>query len=274
MSETTFHKPLHIGFIVDRFSLLERASKHGFLIPVVKGLSEKGYRITIISGLSSQPYSFDEKELSEKNLNVYFVKGSGRRLEVQFRKKVLEIHEKTPFDLMHVVSKNSLFMIKLKKIYKFPVVLDARSTEVSQLYSIMGMNSNTFGGEIKTGLVILYKFFSTFYTKDRSFLKMADALIVTSPQEKNIFERYYFYPDRKTFVLPYGIELVKTSVHRKEALMKNLNLSSDHQIIATVTNMLVKEELSPILKIFSKTRNKKTLFSSFNFRNRSFKKGN
>ncbi len=245
---------LHVCFLVDRFSISGRASKHGFLIPVARGLARKGHKITVVSGQSS---SYNETSLQEDNLKVHFVKGMGRRLEVAFRKQLVEVYEKKPFHILYIVCKKARFVAKLKKKYPFCVILDARSTEVSQLYSIISMSRSTFNGEIKTGLSVLYKFITNYYRKDRKLLKMSDALIVTNPREKNIFERYYLYPDWNTYILPYGIEIVEPSGKKKNELMKSFKLSYDQQIIATVTDMTVKEEVFPILKAFQKVVIKK-----------------
>src|SRR5690606_32443684 len=136
-----------------------------------------------------------------------------------------QLHKTQAFHIVHSIDAGAFRIALNKKRYGVAVSYDVEATQMSQLFSIMGYSQETLGSLLSTGFAMTYKFLTTYLGRDRKILKTSDGVFVTSPQQKIALERYYLYPDRKTFVVPYGIEIGDLSPREKsEELRKKLGI--------------------------------------------------
>ncbi len=249
---------LNICLIAKRFPILGRAANHGFLWPIAKGLASHGHKVSVIAWKNPQA----KREISQDNVDAYFLGESFARSERDFpqlaKQKFEQLHGREAFHLVHSIDDSASEIGFLREKYRIAMTYDIEATEVSQLYSIMAMAQDTPSSLIKAGAAILYKFLRTYFSKDRRLLKSADGIFVTSPQQKLLLERHYLYPDLKTFVIPYGVEVGNLTPRQPcEELKEKLKLPAYSQTIVTNTDMHELGELKNLLQAFEKIAIKK-----------------
>ncbi|MCB0357530.1 MAG: glycosyltransferase, partial [Bdellovibrionales bacterium] len=207
MSSVILPQHLNICLIAKRFPILGRAADHGFLWPIAKGLTAVGHKVSILSWKNPQA----KREIDQDNVKAYFLGEVFARNERDFpflvKQKFEQLHSREPFHIVHSIDASGLELGRERKKYKVAMMYDIEATEMSQLYSIFAMAQDNPGSLIRASVAVLYKFLTTYFAKDRKLLKTADGIFATSPQQKILLERHYLYPDLKTFVIPYGLEV-------------------------------------------------------------------
>jgi glycosyltransferase involved in cell wall biosynthesis len=136
---------------------------------------------------------------------------------------------------------------------------DVRGTQMSQLFNILAMSGGEgLGTQLRTDFALLYKYLRTYWSTDRKILKSAHGIFVSSPQERIILERYYFYPDARIYNVPYGVQF-KENVDPAavEQLKAKYNLTEDNQCVVTLSDMTDIEDLKSLLLAFQKVAIKK-----------------
>ncbi len=244
---------LNICLIAKKFPILGRAADHGFLWPIAKGLALQGHKVSVISWKNPQ----GKREISQDNVSAYFLGESFARSEKDFpflaKQKFKQLHSQEAFHIVHSIDANGIEIAKQKKDFQVVITYDIEATEISQLYSIFAMSQDTPGSLIKAGIAVFYKFLRTYLEKDRKLLNTADGIFVTSPQQKLILERYYLYPDLKTFVVPYGVEVGELTPKTLDSkLREDLQIPPHAQTIVTNSDMRELSELKNLLKAFEK----------------------
>jgi glycosyltransferase involved in cell wall biosynthesis len=242
-----------------RFPILGRASDHGFLWPIAKGLAARGHKVTVIAAKSP----LGKQEVTRDGVRVFYLhEGYPNWTHKKFDDAVLEkfsaLHRETPFHLVHSIDSSARQIARHKKHYKVKVAYDVNATQMSQIFSILGMVRETVGSLLQTGVAVAYKFLRTYLGRDRSILKSADGVFVTSPQQRLFLERYYLYPDYHTYTVPYGIELGDLSA-RPEAseLRKKHKIPESAPVLVTLSDMLEPSEVINVLKAFERVVIKK-----------------
>lgn len=255
----SIHGPLNICMVAYRFPILGRASDHGFLWPIAKGLAARGHKVTVIAAKSP----LGKQEVLRDGVRVFYLhEGYPNWTHKKFDDAVLEkftaLHRETPFHLVHSIDDSARRIARHKRYFKVKVAYDVNATQMSQIFSILGMVRETFGSLLQTGLAVAYKFLRTYLGEDRSILKSADGVFVTSPQQRLFLERYYLYPDYHTYTVPYGIELGDLSA-RPEAseLRKKHKIPESAPILVTLSDMLEPSEVINVLKAFERVVIKK-----------------
>ncbi|MCB0389645.1 MAG: glycosyltransferase family 4 protein [Bdellovibrionales bacterium] len=251
-------KSLNICFIAKRFPILGRAADHGFLWPIAKGLTACGHKVSVLSWKNPQA----KREIDQDNVKAYFLGEIFARNERDFpflvKEKFQQLHSREPFHIVHSIDANGIEIGKEHKKFRVAMMYDIEATEMSQLYSILAMAQDNPGSLIRAGAAVVYKFLSTYFAKDRKLLSTADGMFVTSPQQKLLLERHYLYPDLKTFVIPYGLEVGELSPREKnEELKQSLKLPPNAQTIVTNTDMNEFSEIKNLLHAFEKVAIKK-----------------
>lgn len=248
---------MNICLVAKKFSYSARAADHGYLFPIARELVKKGHSVTVVSWENPLKDALIEKD----GVVMHFLAEGQRRpqkFNVESVSKIKELHKQQPFDLIHCFDSSGIEVGKLKKQLKVAVAYDGDATQMSQIFSIMGMATESLRSLMFTGLAVLYKFVSTYYRTDRKILKMADGVFVTSPQQGIMLERYYLYPELKTFIIPYGIEISEhLNTEAIEELRKNLKLSENSHVAVAFSDMTEFEEIKNILHAFSKVAVKK-----------------
>lgn len=250
---------LNICITANKLPILGRAAQHGFLWPMAKGLAERGHKVTVLSTESP----LKRYELHRSGVDIYFIKESESPYKklpfsVGVRKVFTKLHTETPFNLVHSIDRSGHRIAQDKKQYGIQMAFDVEATQMSQLFSIFAMAQETLSSQISTTMAMVYKFLTTYYGGDRKILKQADGVFVSSPQQRILLERYYLYPDARTYTVPYSIELGDLSIdHNNHELREKLNIPKDSKTVVTITDMSEFGELRNLLRAFKKVAVKK-----------------
>jgi glycosyltransferase involved in cell wall biosynthesis len=250
---------LNICLVGARFPVLGRQARESFLFPVARSLARKGHKVTILSWQNPQNREYVE---GGPNISAYFLGYGSRANRRDFprlvEKKFLELHAKEPFHVVHGLDASALLIGRNKKQYGVNVTYDVSAIHMSEIFSILGMAKESVGSLLQTAVAVSYKFLTTYWGKDRALLATADAVFVTTPLQMIALERYYLYPELKTFLIPYGSELVDLVPREKpEEFRQRLGVPSNASTIVTITDMNELEEISPLLKAFARVVIKK-----------------
>lgn len=245
---------INICLVGARFPVLGRAARESFLMPLARALAKKGHKVTILSWQNPHNRAYFEAE----NIRAFYLGHEARVHRKDFpilvEKKFSELHRQEKFHIVHGLDSSSLLIAKKKRIYGVKVTFDVSATHMSEIFAILAMSKETVGSIIETGVAIFYKFMTTFWAKDRPLLKTADAVFVTTPSQKIALERYYLFPDKKTFLVPYGSEVVALAPREKpEEIRQKLGIASNSNVVLTVTDMNELEEVTSLLRAFART---------------------
>ncbi len=249
---------LNLCFTAIRFPILGRAADHGFLWPIARALAKRGHSVTVLAWKNPQGKTL----IKQDGVTAYFL-GQDKPYSLRDFPQVVfskfsELHEQNPFHLVHSIDASGYEVGMRRRSFGVAMAYGVDATQMSQLFSILGMSQESLGSLLRTSLALVYKFLTTFYGKDRKLLKTADALFVTSPQQQIILERYYLYPDYKTHRVPYGIEIGDLSPREKsDELRQKLGLPPDAQTVVTITDMTELAEVKNLLVAFEKVAIKK-----------------
>lgn len=250
---------LNICLTSHRFPILSRATDHGFLWPIARGLAREGHKVTVISANSPTK----KPEVTRDGVRVFYLNEGEKnlahlRFQMAVRQKFMQLHRESPFHIVHSIDKSGYRIGNRKKDLKVAVAYDVEATQMSQLFAILAMKQETLPSILTTGLATAYKFLTTYYGGDRQLLSTADGIFVTNPQQKIILERYYLYPDFHTYTVPYGIDLGDlTPKEQSLELRKKLNLPENSHIAVTINDMTDAQEMVPLLQAFEKVAIKK-----------------
>lgn len=250
---------LNICLVSNRFQILSRSTDSGFLWPIARGLSKQGHKVTVISTRSP----IGKAEVNRDGVRTFYLQESGSpyknlRFEEAALRKFKELHQQQPFHILHSLDNSGRRIARDKKNLKIAVAYDAEATQMSQLFSILGMSQETLGSLITTAVAVTYKFLTTYFGSDRKLLKTADGVFVKNPQQRIILERYYLYPDFHIYTAPYGMELGDLSPKEESyEYRKKWNLSSNAHVVVTISDMTEIRELQNLLRSFEKVAVKK-----------------
>lgn len=259
MARPPLPKTLNVCLVTRKFPIWGRASEHGFLWVIARGLAQKGHTVTV---LSSENFS-GKSEIEEQGVKVFYLNQGkpGRRAEVfadRVKTKFEELHSLKPFHILHSVDTSAKKISPYKDDYKLAVAYDVEATQMSQLFAIMGMAQETLGSLLATSFAVAYKFLRTFFRGDRQLLKTADGVFVSSPQQRIALERYYLYPDAHIYSVPYGIEIGDLAPREKsEEFRKHLGVPETAKVIMTITDMTDVGEIQNLLFAFADVVTKK-----------------
>ena len=259
MSKVLIPESLNICLVGTRFQILSRRSDHGFLWPIARGLARRGHQVTVLSTTSA----FGKSEVVRDGVRTFYLeeglrsRGKSYFPELALR-KIQELHKEKPFHILHGLDNSAYKIAKLKHQLKIAVAYDVEATQMSQLFSILGMGQETLASLLTTGMALTYKFLTTFFGGDRKLLETADGIFVTNPQQRQILERYYLYPDYHTYTVPYGIEIGDLSPKEKSIdLRAALGLPENCHVAVTISDMTELHEIKNILQAFEKVAIKK-----------------
>lgn len=251
---------LRICLVAYKFPILGRATDHGFLWPIAKGLAQRGHQVTVIAAKSP----LGKQEVHRDGVQVFYLHEgypnySGIRFETAVHQKFLELHRENPFHLVHSIDKSALEISRNKQDLQVAVAYDVDATQMSQLFSILGMVQESISSLLSTGVAVVYKFLTTYFGGDRQLLKTADGVFVTNPQQRILLERYYLYPDYHIYSAPYGVELGDLSPRPESSkLRKKLKIPDNANIAVTITDMMEPKEVTNLLIAFERVAVKKS----------------
>lgn len=261
MAKAIQKEKLNICLVGQRFPVMGRTSDQGFIWPMTRGLVAKGHDVTVISTRSPM----GKPEFTRDGVKLFYLhEGYPNKAGIPFEhaalEKFRELHAEKAFDLVHSIDRSGYLIGRKRRRLKIAMTYDAEATQMSQLFSIMGMAQDSVGSLLATGLALGYKFLTTYLGGDRELLKTADGVFVNSPQQRMFLERYYMYPDFHIFTVPYGVELSQFKIPTPNAdspLRQKYKLPENTHILLTVTDMTVPEEVLNLLKAFERVAIKK-----------------
>jgi glycosyltransferase involved in cell wall biosynthesis len=259
MSKNPFPDTLNICLMSYKFPILGRATDHGFLWPIAKGLAAKGHKVTVIAAKGN----IGKSDSFRDGVQTYFLLDSpeytGRKSFSELAKQKFEqLHNAQRFHILHCIDSSCLKIAQERDRYEIAVAYDADATQMSQIVSILGMGQETVGGILSTAIAIVYKFLSTFYGGDNQLLKTAHGVFVSNPQQRMLLERYYLFPDYHMYTVPYGVEIGNLAPRTESKdLRLNLNIPLSAQVAVTTSDMSETNEMYHLLRAFEKVAIKK-----------------
>jgi 1,2-diacylglycerol 3-alpha-glucosyltransferase len=260
MTRIPLPQKLNVCIVARNFTVRGRATTHGFLWLIARGLVQKGHQVTVLSAHHPQGLT----EVEQDGVKVYYLqegRAASRRRDIfseLSKSKFIELHSNQPFHLLHSVDASTYKISRFRAHYRVAMAYDVEATQMSQLFAILGMGQETLSSLLSTSIAVGYKFLRTFYGGDRQLLKTADGVFVTSPQQRIVLERYYLYPDARIYSVPYGIELGDLAPREKsEELRRQLGLPEAAKIAVTITDMTDVSEVRNLLFAFEQVVIKK-----------------
>ncbi len=250
---------LSICLIAEHFPIQGRISDTGFLWPIAKGLAQKGHQVVVISARSP----IGKQEVERDGVKVFYLfegypNFSSQPFTLAALKKFKEIEPKHRFQIIHSMDASAIEIARFKKKFNLAVAFDVEATQMSQIFSILGMAQENVKSIVSTGLAVTYKFISTYFGQDREILTNADGMFVTSPLQRTFLERYYLYPDYHTYTVPYGLELGDlTPKEQSVEIKKKLKLPENSNVVLTISDMIEPQEIFNLLRAFEKVAIKK-----------------
>lgn len=249
---------LKICLIAEKFPILGRTHVRGFIAPIARGLVKAGHEVSVIAW--DNPIG--EREIEQEGINTYFVSsGNTSRIELfprRVHQKFSELHSKNPFHIVHSLSQSAVRLSSERKPLGVAVAYDVTATRMSELFALIGLAENTVSSQLTTGYKVAYRFLKTFFLRDRHILRNADGVFVHSPEQRLALERYYLYPEQKSFDIPYGIEIEDISPRQgSEELRQKLNIPRSAKIAVTVSDMIERQDVTNILRAFQSVATKK-----------------
>lgn len=227
---------------------------------MTKGLIAKGHQVTVLSTRSP----IGKAEVTRDGVRLFYLfEGFSNRSHLPFAEaaleKFLELHKEKPFDLVHAFDRSGYLVGRKRRRFGFAMTYDVEATQMSQLFSILGMAQDSVGSLLATGVALAYKYLSTYLGGDRDLLTTADGVFVTSPQQRVFLERYYMFPDYHVFSVPYGVELsqFKIPAPNDSQLKARHHLPESTHIVLTMTDMTVPDEVVNLLRAFERVAVKK-----------------
>ena len=258
MASRIVPEKLKICLISEKFPILGRTQSRGFIAPIARGLAKQGHSVSVIAW--DNPMG--EKEIEQEGIKTYFLSGANSSRKELFprriRQKFTELHKKENFHIVHSLTHSANQLSSERKSLGIAVAYDITATRLSELFALIGLAENTVSSQLSTGYRVAYRFLKSFFFHDRLILRNADGVFVHSPQQMLALERYYLYPEMKSFNIPYGVEIEDLSQRQGSAeLRKKLNIPQSAKIAVTVSDMIEKQDVTHILQAFQAVATKK-----------------
>lgn len=246
-------EPIRICLIAERLSAGDLEGNWGFLIPITRKLQQRGHHVTVLTWKGF---------LQEEHLEVHVLGENVKYAPLGFvqacERKFKELHEEKPFDVVHSLTWKSLPVGTKRRKNKVAMIYDIEATQMGHVFSALGQSQDTVWGLLKTGIIAVNRFLSTYWSRDRRLLKSADGVFVQSPQQRWALERYYYYPDSRIFNVPLSLEISDLSPREKsKELLQKLGLDADSPLIVAVSDMEESHEMKHILYAFEPVAIKK-----------------
>lgn len=257
-SNNDLPKKLNICLITKKFPYPGRDGDETYLWPIARGMAKLGHDVVVLSWKNPS----GKAEIISGNVKAYFLGEQKNARLGEFPELVLRkfenLHMQKRFHIIHSLDNSAYLIGKNRKSYGVITTLDVSATQMSQIFSILGMAKETLGSLLTTGIALLYKFFTTYYGGDRLLLKSTDGVFAATPLQRIMLERYYMYPELKTFIVPYGMDYIETELHAKSDVLQNkLKLTNSSHVVLTFTDMTEFAEVANLIRAFQKVVIKK-----------------
>lgn len=258
MAKRNIPETLKICLISEKFPIIGSTHARGFIGPIARGLAKAGHQVSVIAW--DNPIG--EKEIEQEGIKTYFVSGANSsRIDLFSRRvqqKFSQLHKEDPFHIVHSLTHSAFRVGFDKKHHGIAIAYDVTATKMAEIFSTIGMAENNVSSQLRTAYKVVYRFLKSFYMRDRLIMNNADGIFVHSPQQQLALERYYLYPEKKTFNIPYGIEIEDLSQRQgSDELRQKLNIPKSAKVVVTVSDMIEKQDVQNILRAFQGVATKK-----------------
>jgi 1,2-diacylglycerol 3-alpha-glucosyltransferase len=103
MARASLPEKLNVCLVTSKFPAWGRASEHGFLWVIARGLVQTGHSVTVLSS----EVSTGQTEVEQHGVKIYYVNQGkqGRRSEVfadRVKNKFVELHTQKPFHTLRL----------------------------------------------------------------------------------------------------------------------------------------------------------------------------
>lgn len=249
---------LRICFVTHKLPFFDRSTDYGYLWPLCRSLAKKGHDITVITS-DSPDENFSSRD---KNIHIHYLEGGFGEATTAFKESVLEmleqLHVEKPFDIVHSVDNTGLYVSLYKKKLNVALATDVKGTHLDEIFDLLGLAEDTFSSYLKTSWAVAVQFLKSFFGTDRKIIRRSNGVFVTSQQQQDILERYYFYPSRKVHIIPYGID---SSTFQASSpigpVFEKWGIQPGTKVILTVTPMVNAEVTKNLLTAFERVVIKK-----------------
>jgi 1,2-diacylglycerol 3-alpha-glucosyltransferase len=253
----TIPQSLRICFVTRKFPRTAGSSDYGYLRPLCRSLVTRGHDVSVITTESAD--RFANQALS--GVKLYHAE-SNYMGEPQVNDSVLDVlenlQEERPFDIVHCVDNTGYKIADHKKELNVVLAVDIKGSNLDEMFSLLGLTEDTILSYLNTSFGVSAKFLRSFFGSDHKLLKQADGIFVTSPQQRDILERYYMIAFQKVHVIPYGIDgssFEPTII--KPTIPEELTINSETRVILTVAPLTQIQEIKNLLTAFERVVIKK-----------------
>jgi 1,2-diacylglycerol 3-alpha-glucosyltransferase len=250
---------LKLCFVSQKLPKGGAAADYGYLWPLCRSLAKRGHKVTVIT---SDPAKSGSSQIAE-GVHIYYIDspiiGDPKlALKEAFLDTFEELHLDESFDLVHSADSSGFLISLHKKQLGFSLASDINGIQLDQIFGLLGLTEDTLSSTVSTSVVVGLKFLKSFFGNDRKLLAKSDGVFVSSKQQKDILELYYFVPARKVYIIPYGVnakELGPGPVAENPFTI--LGIEPDTKVVLTITPLLNVEETKNLLTAFERVVIKK-----------------
>lgn len=251
---------MHICFVTKNDDISRSSlNDYGHILPTARHLAKLGHKIRI---LTWKPQGFENNFYEEENIYINFL-GVGHFYSVQefpdlTLKKILEIHQEDPFDIVHSLDTG---FKNLKKYFPKKTFALSYGVECTSMMDVFAKFSKTYGTDVPSLLSLFSAtswFLKKFFLEDHKLLMQADGVFVTSPKQALALERYYLFPITRTHQIPLSLASGYFPKREKnEKLMTQLSLPTNAQIVVARDSFHDLKQTEFLLRAFEKVAVKK-----------------
>lgn len=255
----TLPEKLRICFLSQKLPRFAAAADYGYLWPLCRNLATRGHDVTVIT-VEATTGSLTE---TSHGVQIHHVEQPAfGEIGASLRESVLDrfeqLHLEKPFDIVHSVDGTGYLVALHKKELDVVFAADINGLQLDHIFGILGLTEEKVLSYLQTSVAVASKFLRSFFGNDRKLLKNSDGVFVTSKQQRNILELYYFVPDRRIYVIPYGINSKELEPEAPtENPFSELGIEPDTKVILTVTPLINVEETKNLLTAFERVVIKK-----------------
>lgn len=252
-------RKLHICFVTKNAPTSTGPSEQGHILPMARQIVKLGHQVTILTWKSTQ---LAQQQYTEEGIQILFL-GEGHYKSVKdfpqvATEKINELHQDTPFDIVH--SLDTPFE-KPHLLFKKKSFALSYGVEVTSMMEVFSKFVKTYSGDVpalKNMISGTMLFLKKYLTKDFRILRHADGVFVTSPKQSIALDRYYLYPSMRTYQVPISLATGFFSKKEKSPeLLKQLDLDYKSQVIVARHDMEDIGEISFLLGAFERVAVKK-----------------
>jgi 1,2-diacylglycerol 3-alpha-glucosyltransferase len=246
---------LSLCIVARHFPLDFRGSS--ILAQIALGLTKLNVdvRILTLPGRTPEMKFALQQPLIKQGVRIYFVDSPK---PISFLHRFLELNREQKVSLVHGMDSSVVEIAKQKSQLGFKLACDVESTQMGQLFSILGMKQDRLSSLFSNGISLAYNFLRSYFGGDRELLVHCDGVFVSTPQQRLFLERYYLYPDLKIHSVPYGVDFEHTPqpIPRSEFLTAH-GLPENAQIVVSLLDMSDQMLAKNIITAFEKLAIKK-----------------